>query len=148
MRAPDQCVILIGGLGTRLGPLTADTPKPLLPIGNRPFLEYLLVEVARFGFKKVLLLAGYRADRISNYLSGDVFPAGAAANENEVSGHVEGEEKRPASGGPLRASANRNRGKLPLHLPRVEIVIDVDNKCCPCCGGRNAQDRRDDQRNV
>jgi len=62
-------VILIGGLGTRLGALTADTPKPLLPIGNRPFLEYLLVEAARFGFKKLLLLAGYRADRINNYLS-------------------------------------------------------------------------------
>jgi D-glycero-D-manno-heptose 1,7-bisphosphate phosphatase len=62
-------VILIGGLGTRLGALTADTPKPLLPIGNRPFLEYLLIEVARFGFKKVLLLTGYRSDRIQHYLS-------------------------------------------------------------------------------
>lgn len=62
-------MILIGGQGTRLGALTADTPKPLLGVGGRPFLEYLLAEAARFGFKKVLLLAGFRADRINDYLS-------------------------------------------------------------------------------
>ncbi len=69
MRAPDQCVILIGGLGTRLASLTADIPKPLLPIGDRPFLEYILFEAARFGLKRILLLAGYRADRVSTYLA-------------------------------------------------------------------------------
>lgn len=69
LEAPEQCVILIGGLGTRLGPLTVDMPKPLLRIGDRPFLEYLLAEAARFGFKKILLLAGFRADRIEDYLS-------------------------------------------------------------------------------
>jgi D,D-heptose 1,7-bisphosphate phosphatase len=68
MRAPKQCVILIGGLGTRLGPLTADTPKPMLDVGGRPFLEYLLVEAARFGFREVLLLAGHRAERVTRYI--------------------------------------------------------------------------------
>ncbi len=42
VRAPEQCVILVGGLGTRLGSMTADMPKPLLAVGPRPFLEYLL----------------------------------------------------------------------------------------------------------
>jgi transposase len=32
-------------------------------------------------------------------------------------------------------TANRNRGALPAHLPRYEVVIDVDNRQCPCCGG-------------
>lgn len=68
MRAPKQCVVLIGGLGTRLGALTADTPKPLLDVGGRPFIEYLLAEVSRFGFSNVLLLAGYRAEHISRYV--------------------------------------------------------------------------------
>jgi D,D-heptose 1,7-bisphosphate phosphatase len=69
MRAPKQCVILIGGLGTRLGALTADTPKPMLDIGGRPFLEYLLIEAARFGFSEVLLLAGFRAERVASYIA-------------------------------------------------------------------------------
>ncbi len=70
MRAPEQCVILVGGLGTRLGALTADMPKPLLAVAGRPFLDYLLLEAARFGFKRVLLLAGYRADQVAYYLAG------------------------------------------------------------------------------
>jgi transposase len=36
---------------------------------------------------------------------------------------------------PQRKPAQRNRGALPPHLPRYEVVIDVEDKCCPCCGG-------------
>jgi D,D-heptose 1,7-bisphosphate phosphatase len=59
-----QAVILIGGMGTRLGELTADTPKPLLPVGDRPFLDYLLSEVVRYGVDDLILLAGYRAEKV------------------------------------------------------------------------------------
>jgi transposase len=37
----------------------------------------------------------------------------------------------PSSAEPVK----RNRGALPAHLPRVEVIIDVDDKACPCCGG-------------
>ena len=60
----DQCAILLGGLGTRLGELTRETPKPLLPVGDRPFVELLIREAWRMGFRKVLLLAGYRSERV------------------------------------------------------------------------------------
>lgn len=53
-----QAVILCGGLGTRLGELTATTPKPLLPVAGAPFLDILIQEAARFGFTDILLLAG------------------------------------------------------------------------------------------
>jgi D-glycero-D-manno-heptose 1,7-bisphosphate phosphatase len=56
-----QAVVLVGGQGTRLGALTAETPKPMLPIGGRPFLDILIAEVARHGFQEILLLCGYRA---------------------------------------------------------------------------------------
>jgi NDP-sugar pyrophosphorylase family protein len=52
--APEQCVILIGGLGSRLGALTADCPKPLLDIGGRPLLDELLWHAKRFGFRRIL----------------------------------------------------------------------------------------------
>jgi D-glycero-D-manno-heptose 1,7-bisphosphate phosphatase len=59
-----QCAILVGGLGTRLGALTADTPKPMLPVGGRPFLAWLMQEVSRFGIEEVLLLTGHLSERV------------------------------------------------------------------------------------
>lgn len=63
-----QAVILCGGAGTRLGPLTANTPKPLLPVAGNPFLDVLLFELGRFGFGRIVLLAGYRAPEIERYV--------------------------------------------------------------------------------
>lgn len=63
-----QCVILLGGLGTRLGALTADTPKPLLPVGGVPFVEVLIAEARRRGFTKFLLLAGHCAEVVTDYI--------------------------------------------------------------------------------
>lgn len=54
-----QAVILVGGLGTRLGALTQSVPKPLLPVDGRPFLDILIQDVARFGFTRIVLLAGH-----------------------------------------------------------------------------------------
>jgi D,D-heptose 1,7-bisphosphate phosphatase len=56
-----QCAVLVGGLGTRLGALTANTPKPLLPCGDRPFLAWLMREFVRFGVEEFVLLTGFRA---------------------------------------------------------------------------------------
>jgi D,D-heptose 1,7-bisphosphate phosphatase len=60
-----QCAVLVGGLGTRLGALTADTPKPILPCGDRPFLAWLLRECIRFGVAEFLLLTGHLSDRVA-----------------------------------------------------------------------------------
>ena len=59
-----QCAILAGGLATRLGALAAETPKPVLPVGDRPFLGWLLQEVSRFGVEEALLLTGHLSDRV------------------------------------------------------------------------------------
>ena len=58
-----QCAVLVGGLGTRLGALTATTPKPFLPCGDRPFLFWLLREFVRFGVTDFLLLTGHLSRR-------------------------------------------------------------------------------------
>jgi NDP-sugar pyrophosphorylase family protein len=47
--------------------LAADTPKPLLPVDGNPFLDVLLFELARHGVTRVLLLAGFAAQRIVDY---------------------------------------------------------------------------------
>jgi D,D-heptose 1,7-bisphosphate phosphatase len=64
-----QAVILCGGPGTRLGALTAQTPKPLLPVDGTPFLDVLLFELGRHGVTRVLLLAGFAAHQVLDYAS-------------------------------------------------------------------------------
>ena len=63
-----QAVILVGGLGTRLGARTKLVPKPMLEIGGRPFLDTLIDERARYGvFDEILLLAGHKADIVETH---------------------------------------------------------------------------------
>lgn len=59
-----QCVILVGGLGTRLGALSESLPKPLMPCGDRPFLAWLMREMQRYGVESFVLLAGHLSARI------------------------------------------------------------------------------------
>ena len=62
-----QAVVLCGGLGARLGSLTKNLPKPLLPVGGRPFLDALLLEIGRHGLKEVIFLAGFAGDLVEDY---------------------------------------------------------------------------------
>jgi len=57
-----RAIVLVGGEGTRLRPLTYTTPKPLLPIANEPFLERQLSWLARHGIDEVVLSLGYLPD--------------------------------------------------------------------------------------
>ncbi|MCC6718003.1 MAG: HAD-IIIA family hydrolase [Acetobacteraceae bacterium] len=59
-----QAAILVGGLGTRLGEATRATPKPMVAVGGRPFLAWLLRELCRFGVEEVVLLAGHLSDTL------------------------------------------------------------------------------------
>lgn len=60
-------VIMAGGLGTRLRPLTDDCPKPLLKVGGKPVLETILENFMEYGFRKFYLSVNYKADMIKKY---------------------------------------------------------------------------------
>ena len=62
-----QAVILAGGKGTRLSPITDTIPKPMAMVNNRPFLEYMLLMLKRNSFKKILLCVGYLGEKIEAY---------------------------------------------------------------------------------
>lgn len=63
----NYAVIMAGGLGTRLRPLTLDIPKPMLKIGNRPILETIINELRDNGFRKILISVNYKAELIETY---------------------------------------------------------------------------------
>jgi D-glycero-D-manno-heptose 1,7-bisphosphate phosphatase len=64
---PTQAVILAGGLGTRLRPLTDTVPKPMLPFHGKPFAEYLLDMLREQGISEVLFLLGYLPRVVTDY---------------------------------------------------------------------------------
>jgi len=59
--------ILAGGLGTRLGALAAGLPKPMIPIGGRPYLERVIESFARCELRDIVLLTGYRSEIIEEH---------------------------------------------------------------------------------
>jgi NDP-sugar pyrophosphorylase family protein len=62
-----QAVILAGGLGTRLWPITRDIPKPMVPVAGVPYLEHQLRDLARRGIGDIVLLTGYLGGQIEEY---------------------------------------------------------------------------------
>jgi D-glycero-alpha-D-manno-heptose 1-phosphate guanylyltransferase len=62
-----EAIILAGGMGTRLREAVADVPKPMAPIGNRPFLAYLLDDLKIQKIQRVVLSVGYQYEVIQNY---------------------------------------------------------------------------------
>jgi len=67
-RAPLEAILLVGGQGTRLRPLTISTPKPLLPTAGVPFLAHLLARAGAAGIGRVVLATAYRAEMFAQVL--------------------------------------------------------------------------------
>lgn len=76
-----QIVVLAGGLGMRLRPLTENMPKSMIPIKGKPFLQYQLEMFKRNGIEDVVLCVGYLAEKIMSYF-GDGSMFGIKINYN------------------------------------------------------------------
>ncbi len=59
-----RAMILAGGLGTRLRPLTFSIPKPLLPVGEKPILQIIIEQMRSAGIDDIILATGYQAELI------------------------------------------------------------------------------------
>jgi mannose-1-phosphate guanylyltransferase/phosphomannomutase len=64
-----KAVIMAGGEGTRLRPLTSSRPKPMLPVGNRPIMEHVIRLLARHGFDDIVVTVAYRAEAVRAYFA-------------------------------------------------------------------------------
>ena len=63
----NQCIILAGGYGSRLGRLTEKTPKPLLKINKKRFIDYVIQLLKNQGFKKFIILTYFNSKKFSKH---------------------------------------------------------------------------------
>jgi mannose-1-phosphate guanylyltransferase len=104
-------IILAGGLGTRLRPLTESVPKPLLPIKGKPIIQHAIENFHRHGIKDIVLSIGYKAEVIQDY-----FKEGKAFGV-KISYCI---EKEPlGTGGALKESSKSVKGTF--------VAINGDN---------------------
>ena len=64
---PIQAVIMAGGLGIRLRPLTEDLPKPMLPVGGKPLMELVIEQLRQIGIRRVNVTTHYKPEKISDH---------------------------------------------------------------------------------
>lgn len=105
-------IILAGGKGTRLKPYTIALPKPLVPVGDKPILETIILQLAYHDFKRIILTVNHQADIIMAYF-GDGSKWGV---------HIEYslEDKPLGTMGPLR---------LIDRLPEDFLIMNGDVLC-------------------
>lgn len=62
-----QAILLAGGLGTRLRSVVSDRPKPMALIGGKPFMEYVVHELTRYGITEIIFAVGYKGSMVEEY---------------------------------------------------------------------------------
>lgn len=113
-----EAVLLVGGLGTRLHPLTLTTPKPMLPVGGEPLVTHQLRRLQAAGVDHVVLATSYRAD---------VFAASLGeGSELGVSLSYAVEDVPLGTGGAIRSAAGSLDGTGPVIVMNGDVLGDVD----------------------
>jgi len=113
-----QALVLVGGEGTRLRPLTLTQPKPALPLVDRPFIRYMVDWLARHGVTDVVMACGFRADDLRRVL-GDGGAGGPAISYLE-----EGEPLGTA--GPIRLAADQGLLEARFLVLNGDLLTDLD----------------------
>lgn len=79
-----KAIILAGGAGLRLKEIIKDVPKPMAPVGSRPFLEYLVLQLVKWGIKEIIFSVGYNKNVIKSYFcNGEKFNARITYSEED-----------------------------------------------------------------
>lgn len=109
-------VVMAGGLGTRMGDLTKNCPKPMLTVGGKPILEHIVGNFTRYGFSKFYFSVNYMAHMIkSHFLDGSLF---------NCSINYLIEDKRLGTVGPLRLLPQDCNG--PVIVMNGDLMLDFD----------------------
>ena len=134
-----KAVIMAGGEGTRLRPLTSNTPKPMLPLVNRPMMEHIIDLLKRHGVDEIVVTVAFMANAIRNHF-GDGSEYGVsmvtfivASPRSRIAGGVESDgPKLPlpsltkiATAAPITARSTRSSAlNLPMATPLAPAVAN------------------------
>jgi mannose-1-phosphate guanylyltransferase len=116
-----QAIVLVGGEGTRLRPLTETTPKPALTLVDRPILAYTIEWLAGHGVTEVVLACGYRPDALREALAGEEERAGVRI-------HYVVEPEPLGTAGAIRFAADELGGELEDRFLALngDVLTDLD----------------------
>ena len=113
-----RAVVLVGGFGTRLRPLTFTTPKPMLPVGHRPIIENLVRMLAPAGVDEVVLALGFKPEPFM-----EAFPDGTCAG---VRLHYAVEPEPLDTGGAIRFAADHAGVAETFVVVNGDVLTDLD----------------------
>lgn len=113
---PNRVVLMAGGLGSRLRPLTDDTPKPMLHVGDKPILETIINGFSKYGFTNIVLSVSYKAEIIEDY-----FGDGSKFGVNIEYVH---EDKRMGTAGAL--SLMREKLTEPFFVMNGDLLTNIN----------------------
>lgn len=110
-----QVIILAGGRGTRLMPYTATIPKPLVPVGDLPILEILIMQLKKCGVREIIISTGHLAELIEAYFKN--------GNKWGVKVRYVREDKPLGTAGAIRNVKNLNDNFIVMN---GDILTDID----------------------
>ena len=112
----NRVILMVGGLGTRLRPLTQDTPKPMLKVGNKPILQTIVERFAEYGFVNITMCVNFNASIIRDYFSD--------GKEFSVNIDYVLEQKRMGTAGAL--SLLKERPSEPFFVMNGDLLTNVN----------------------
>ncbi len=113
-----KAILLLGGFGTRLRPLTNDTPKQMLPVCGRPMIEWVCEHLYRHGVSEVVLSLGYRAEAFTT-----AYPRGHIA---QLPYEVAVEPEPLGTAGAVRFAAEASGIAGPFLVLNGDVLTDLD----------------------
>ena len=121
-----NALILAAGKGTRMWPLSENTPKPLLPLGGLPIIERQIQELKKVGVENLYILIGYRMKEISDYLKGrelDVKITYIVQEQQKGTGHAVNQAK-----GKIKGSFYCLNGDIVINAENLERLGSNEDK--------------------
>jgi UDP-N-acetylglucosamine diphosphorylase / glucose-1-phosphate thymidylyltransferase / UDP-N-acetylgalactosamine diphosphorylase / glucosamine-1-phosphate N-acetyltransferase / galactosamine-1-phosphate N-acetyltransferase len=79
-----QAIILAAGEGVRVRPLTRSRPKAMIPVANRPIIEYVIEALLKNGIRDIVVVVGYRKEQVTRFLNGLEIPIEVVIQEKQL----------------------------------------------------------------